>query len=99
MPEESTMNTPLAQGKEPPRLKGGLPLLGHMISFARNPYGFMKRAHDEAGEVVAFKMFSQRIVLLTGAEASHAFYRAPDEQLDQSAAYKLMTPIWRRNSF
>jgi sterol 14-demethylase len=104
-PEDSAMtiavNTPRtnlnaspAPGKEPPRLKGGLPLLGHMISFARNPYGFMKRAHDEAGEVVAFKMFSQRIVLLTGAEASHAFYRAPDEQLDQSAAYKLMTPIF-----
>lgn len=83
--------TPL---KAPPRLKGGLPLLGHMISFARNPYGFMKRAHDEAGEVVAFKMFSQQIVLLTGDMASHAFYRAPDEQLDQSAAYKLMTPIF-----
>lgn len=87
-------NASSPQGKEPPRLKGGLPLLGHMISFARNPYGFMKRAHDEAGEVVAFKMFNQRIVLLTGAEASHAFYRAPDEQLDQSAAYKLMTPIF-----
>jgi sterol 14-demethylase len=81
-------------GKEPPRLKGGLPLLGHMISFARNPYGFMKRAHDEGGEVIAFRMLSQNIVLLTGAMASHAFYRAPDEQLDQSAAYKLMTPIF-----
>jgi sterol 14-demethylase len=80
--------------KEPPRLKGGLPLLGHMIPFARNPYGFMKRAHDEAGDVVAFKMFNQQIVLLTGDMASHAFYRAPDEQLDQSAAYKLMTPIF-----
>jgi len=80
--------------KEPPRLKGGLPLLGHMVQFAMNPYGFMKRAHDEEGEVVAFKMFNQRIVLLTGEQASHAFYRAPDEQLDQSAAYKLMTPIF-----
>jgi sterol 14-demethylase len=83
-----------ASGKEPPRLKGGLPLLGHMVSFARNPYGFMKRAHDEGGEVIAFKMLSQNIVLLTGSMASHAFYRAPDEQLDQSAAYKLMTPIF-----
>jgi sterol 14-demethylase len=87
-------SAPPAVGREPPKLKGGLPLLGHMISFARNPYGFMKRAHDEAGEVVAFKMLGQNIVLLTGATASHAFYRAPDEQLNQSAAYKLMTPIF-----
>lgn len=90
----SNSNLTPAAGKEPPQLKGGLPLLGHMISFARNPYGFMKRAHDEAGEVAAFKMLGQNIVLLTGAMASHAFYRAPDEQLNQSAAYKLMTPIF-----
>ena len=81
-------------GREPPQLKGGLPLLGHMIPFARNPYGFMKQAHDEGGDVVAFKMLNQQIVLLTGAEGSNAFYRASDEQLDQSAAYKLMTPIF-----
>lgn len=87
-------STAPATGREPPRLNGGLPLLGHMIPFARNPYGFMKRAHDEGGEVVAFKMLGQNIVLLTGAMASHAFYRAPDEQLNQSAAYKLMTPIF-----
>jgi len=81
-------------GTEPPRLSGGLPLIGHMLPFAMNPYGFMKAAREEAGDVAAFKMFNQQIVLLTGAEASHAFYRAPDEQLDQSAAYKLMTPIF-----
>jgi len=36
---------------------------------------------------------------LTGEQASHAFYRAPDEQLDQSAAYKLMTPILAKASY
>ncbi len=85
---------PHVSGLEPPRLKGGLPLLGHMIDFARNPYHFMQRAHDECGEVVAFTLLGQNIVLLTGAEPSEAFFRAPDEQLDQSAAYKLMTPIF-----
>ncbi|MCB1616732.1 MAG: cytochrome P450, partial [Pseudomonadales bacterium] len=81
-------------GQPPPVLPGGLPLLGHMVEFATNPYGFMKRASQEGGEVISFKMLNQDIVLLTGAEASNAFYRAPDEQLDQSAAYKLMTPIF-----
>lgn len=81
-------------GQPPPMLSGGLPLVGHMVEFALNPYGFMKRAHDDGGDVAAFKMLKQNIVLLTGAEASNAFYRAPDEQLDQSAAYKLMTPIF-----
>ena len=34
------------------------------------------------------------MVLLTGAEAKEAFFRAPDEDLDQAAAYPFMTPIF-----
>ncbi len=81
-------------GREPPVIKGALPLLGHMLAFARNPYIFLQRARAQAGDVAAFKLFGQRMVLLTGDEASGAFYRAADEQLDQSAAYQLMTPIF-----
>lgn len=81
-------------GARPPVVKGGLPWLGHMVAFAGNPFKFVERAAREAGDVAAFKLLGQRIVLLTGDEASEAFYRASDEQLDQSAAYKLMTPIF-----
>ena len=80
--------------QDPPKLKGGLPLLGHMLPFAKNPFYFMKRVSDQVGEIAQFKIFNQRMVLLTGDEASTLFYRSSDEQLDQSAAYKLMTPIF-----
>lgn len=86
-----TSSVPL---QDPPRLKGGLPLLGHMLPFARNPFQFMKKVSDSVGEIAQFKIFNQRMVLLTGDEASTLFYRSSDEQLDQSAAYKLMTPIF-----
>jgi len=79
---------------DPPKMKGGLPLLGHMVSFAKNPFQFMKDVSDTVGEIAQFKIFNQRMVLLTGDEASEVFYRSTDEQLDQSAAYKLMTPIF-----
>ena len=82
------------QGHQPPALKGGLPLLGHMIPFARNPFEFMKKTADQLGEIARFKIFNQTMILLTGDEASELFYRSSDEQLDQSAAYKLMTPIF-----
>lgn len=77
-----------------PRVAGGLPWLGHIASFARNPYHFVKQAADTTGEVAAFKLLGQRIILLTGRDASELFYRSSDEQLDQSAAYRLMTPIF-----
>ncbi len=79
---------------EPPVVGGGIPWVGHMVQFAANPYAFVEKAARECGEVASFTMLGQRIVLLTGDEASAVFYRSTDEQLDQSAAYKVMTPIF-----
>ncbi|OUR91304.1 cytochrome P450 [Gammaproteobacteria bacterium 42_54_T18] len=86
--------TKIIQTTDIPKIKGGLPFLGHMIPFAKNPFIFMKKVSDQAGEVAQFKIFNQRMILLTGNDASKLFYRSSDEQLDQSAAYKLMTPIF-----
>lgn len=79
---------------EPPKLKGGVPILGHMIPFAKSPYEFMKRARAEGGDLVQFKIMGQTMVLMTGEEASELFYRSGDDILDQSEAYKMMTPIF-----
>ena len=88
------VSTENAGGSEPPKVKGGLPWVGHMLQFAGNPYNFVKKASDEVGEIASFVMLGQKIVLLTGDDASELFFRSSDEQLDQSAAYKLMTPIF-----
>ena len=82
--------------KEPPRFPGALPLAGHILEFGKNPHAFMLRVRRELGEVAEFRLFHQRLVLLTGSEASEAFYRAEDEVLDQGPAYALMTPIFGR---
>jgi sterol 14-demethylase len=80
--------------REPPRFPGALPLAGHIFEFGKNPHAFMMRLRRELGDVAEFKLFHQTMVLLTGTEASEAFYRAPDEVLDQGPAYKIMTPIF-----
>lgn len=81
-------------GQEPPKLKGGLPVLGHMVPFAMNPYEFMSRARAQGGDIVQFKIMNQTMMLMTGEEASELFYRSGDDILDQSEAYKMMTPIF-----
>jgi sterol 14-demethylase len=83
-------------GAEPPRLRGGLPLLGHLLEMRRAPIGLFQRVHDECGEIGEFRLARQPVVLLSGEEAQEAFFRAPDEQLDQAAAYPFMTPIFGR---
>ncbi len=80
--------------KEPPKMPDALPLLGHMLEFGKNPFEYMVKLRNTLGEIGEFRMFHQKMVLLTGPEANEAFFRASDAQLDQSQAYKIMTPIF-----
>src|SRR3990172_1270351 len=83
-------------GGEPPRVSGGLPLLGHLLEMRRAPIGLFQRAHEECGEIAELRLAGNPVVMLYGEEAQEAFFRAPDEQLDQAAAYPFMTPIFGR---
>src|SRR6266567_4060030 len=80
--------------KTPPMLRGGLPLLGHTVDFVRDTIGLLERARRECGDVAKFRVVGKDMVLLTGPEVQEAFFRAPDEQLSQSEAYKMMVPVF-----
>ena len=92
----TTTNTKKTKPAElaPPKMPGALPLLGHMLAFGKNPFEYMMQLRNILGEIGEFRMFHQKMVLMTGPEANEAFFRAPDAQLDQSQAYKIMTPIF-----
>ncbi len=77
-----------------PRLSGGVPLLGHLLQLRRDPIELMRRCRDECGEVGEMKLAGQSLVMLYGEAAQEAFFRAPDEQLDQAAAYPFMKPVF-----
>ncbi len=81
-------------GTRPPVLSGGWPFLGHLLELRRDPLALMRRLRAECGEIGEFRLARHRIVLLTGQRAQEAFFRAPDEQLDQAAAYPFMKPIF-----
>jgi sterol 14-demethylase len=80
--------------KKPPRLKGGFPLIGHTIDFARDPVGLLQRAYDECGRVAQFKLAGKNVTLFTGPEAHESLFRLPDEVLSPSEAYKMMIPVF-----
>jgi sterol 14-demethylase len=56
----------------------------------------MQRIHRECGEIGEMNLAGQPVVMLFGEKAHEAFFRAPDEQLDQAAAYPFMTPVFGR---
>ncbi len=80
--------------KEPQKMPGALPLIGNMLKFGKNPYEYMSLLRSKLGEIGEFRLFHQQMILLTGPEGNEAFFRAPDDQLDQNEAYKVMTPIF-----
>ena len=67
---------------------------GHLPEMRTDPIGLFNRVREECGDVGRFRLADKDVVLVTGAEANEAFFRAPDEVLDQAAAYPFMTPIF-----
>jgi sterol 14-demethylase len=85
---------PETAGQPAPLGSGSLPLLGHLLAVRKNPLAVMRKIHQECGEAGVMNLAGSRITLFYGAEAQEAFFRAPEEQLDQAAAYPFMAPIF-----
>ena len=83
-----------AGGRTPPVVRGALPGLGHLLELRRAPLALMQRVRDECGDVGEMRWAGQKVVLLSGEKAQEAFFRAPEEQLDQAAAYPFTKPIF-----
>jgi sterol 14-demethylase len=63
----------------------------------RTAVDLLARARAECGDVAAFDVGPKRMVLMTGPDASEAFFRAPDEVLNPSEAYKMMVPVFGKD--
>ncbi len=83
-----------AAGRRPPQLRGGLPVLGHTVSFIRDLVGLLARARAECGDVASIKVLGRRIILVTGPRGQEEVLRAPDHVLSPKAAYKMMVPVF-----
>jgi sterol 14-demethylase len=67
---------------------------GHLPEMRVDPIALFHRVRDECGDLGRFRLADKQVVLVTGAEANEAFFRAPESVLDQAAAYPFMTPIF-----
>lgn len=88
--------TAASASKPPPRLRGGLPLLGHALAFGRDPLDLLSRGYAEHGEVFEFLMAGSYFVMCAGPQAHDSFFRAPETQLSAREVYKFTVPIFGR---
>ncbi len=80
--------------RPPPRLEGGLPVIGHTVEFVRSTIDLLLRAQREHGEIAAFDVAGRSMVALFGPEAHEAVFRASDDVLNPAEAYAIMTPVF-----
>jgi cytochrome P450 len=87
---------PVATPTTPPG-NGGLPYVGHMFSYIRDPHGFLRRRHEEFGPVSWIRAMGRRWVCLLGADASEAVFRNADRALANGPAWSyLVGPFFDR---
>ncbi|MCX2754714.1 cytochrome P450 [Gordonia sp. 4N] len=80
--------------KQPNRVSGGEGEHGHLDELATDPISLFWRVREECGDVGMFQLADREVVLVSGSAASEEFFRAPEEDLDQAAAYPFMTPVF-----
>lgn len=83
-------------GGPPPMYSEGLPLLGNIIAFMRDPLALVRRGHAACGGVFTIRIAHKRMTFLLGAAPHAAFFRATDEQLDQTEVYRFSVPVFGR---
>ncbi|MQW74988.1 cytochrome P450 [Nocardioides sp. dk4132] len=67
---------------------------GHLAEMRVDPIALFDRVRAECGDIGRFRLADRDVVLVSGAQANEQFFRAPDQTLDQAAAYPFMTPIF-----
>ncbi len=83
-----------AAAKLPPRLAGGLPLLGHALDMRNNPVRLLERGRNLHGDLFTMALPGADAIVMTGAKAQDKFFRLSDEDVSQAESYRLMTPIF-----
>ena len=77
-----------------PTVPGSSGGTGHLEECRSTRSGCSTGSARSAATSAASGWPTSEVVLVTGAEANEAFFRAPDDDLDQAAAYPFMTPIF-----
>lgn len=81
----------------PPTYYVGLPLVGNIIAFVRNPLGLVWEAYAKKGEVFTIRFGHLRLTFVVGPAASEAFFKASDTELDQNEPYRFSTPVFGKD--
>jgi sterol 14-demethylase len=77
----------------PPQLPG-IPLLGNVIDFRRNPVKLLQRGYETFGLIFSIRLGPMRAAVILGPENNNFFFKETDKILSMSEVYKIFIPIF-----
>lgn len=81
----------------PPMYSVGLPFIGTLLAFAKDPIKLVWDAYEKKGSVFSIKLLHKRMTFVIGPAASETFFKASDTELDQNEPYKFSTPVFGKD--
>jgi sterol 14-demethylase len=64
-----------------PLIDGGVPIVGHLAEFFRDPVAVLKRGYATRGKLFAFKLLGRRMNVMLGPEHNKFFFEETDKLL------------------
>jgi sterol 14alpha-demethylase len=64
-----------------PQLDGGMPLLGHVTDFFRDPVAVLRRGYQTKGKLFSFRIMGRRMNVMLGPEHNRFFFEETDKLL------------------
>lgn len=81
----------------PPSYVVGLPLIGNIRAFIKDPLALVWDAYEKKGPIFTVRFGPQRLTFVVGPAASEAFFRGSDTELSQNEPYKFSTPVFGKD--
>lgn len=66
---------------DPPALRGGTPLLGHLTSFFRDPVKLLREGYEARGPIYSFRMGGRKMVVMLGPDNNRFVFQETDKLL------------------
>jgi len=79
--------------RAPPTTSYGLPILGPLIQFLKDPLELIRHGHKKHGECFKVNLLAKDMVCLVGRDAQEFFFTM-DKYLDQAKMYAFTIPIF-----
>ena len=81
-------------GRKPKVYSPGVPFLGTLMGFAKNPIDVIRAGHAKHGNVFSIRLLHKKMTFLVGPEVSSHFFKGKETDISQKEVYEFNVPVF-----